>query len=205
MAFLNDADKQRLRKAIEAAESRTSGEFVTVIAHAADDYLYIPVLWAALVALLIPGLLQWFAPAAWLEHTYTIQVIGFVVIAILFRLPAIKMRLIPAAVKRQRAHRVALEQFMLQGLHGTQERNGVLLFVSVAEHYVEILADKGVDERVEAGTWDTLVSEFVANVRANRIAEGFVQTVEACGRILEEHFPWREGDRNELPDHLIEI
>jgi putative membrane protein len=38
-----------------------------------------------------------------------------------------------------------------------------------------------------------------------RVAEGFVRTIEACGELLETHFPAREGDRNELPDHLVEL
>lgn len=205
MAFITDQDRQRIRAAIAAAEGKTRGEFVTVIAREADDYLYIPILWAALMALLIPGIAQ-LSLLPWLiAHTYSIQAVAFVLIAVLFRLPAIKHRLIPKGVQRQRAHHVALEQFLLHNLHGTEERTGVLLFVSVGEHYVEIIADKGINDRVEAGAWDALVAEFVAQVRQGRIADGFVQTIEACGDLLETHFPVGEGDRNELPDHLIEI
>lgn len=205
MAFLSDQDRQRIRAAIEAAERRTRGEFVTVIAREADDYLYIPILWAALIALLIPALDQ-FVNQPWLGgHIYTTQVVSFVLIAVLFRLPAIKHRLIPKGVQQQRAHRIALEQFLLQNLHGTEERTGVLLFVSTAEHYVEIIADKGINECVEPGAWAALVQDFVAQVRKGQVADGFVRTIEACGELLETHFPAREGDRNELPDHLVEL
>jgi len=205
MAFLGDQDRRRIRAAIEAAERRTRGEFVTVIAREADDYLYIPVLWAALIALLVPAL-EPLIHQPWLTaHIYIAQLVSFVLIAVLFRLPVIKHRLIPGRVQHQRAHRIALEQFLLQNLHDTEERTGVLLFVSVAEHYVEIIADKGINARVEPRTWDALVQAFVAEVRAGRVTEGFVHTIEACGDLLETHFPAREGDRNELPDHLIEL
>jgi putative membrane protein len=205
MAFVTDEHRQRIRAAIEAAELRTRGEFVTVIARESDDYLYIPILWAALISLAIPGLAQ-LSLVPWLvTHTYSIQVVAFVLIAVLFRLPAIKHRLIPKYVQRQRAHQIALEQFFLQNLHGTAERTGVLLFVSVAEHYVEIIADKGINERVGAGAWDALVAQFVTHVKQGRVAEGFVRTIEACGDLLEAHFPAGEGDRNELPDRLIEL
>lgn len=205
MAFLTDPDRQRIRAAIEAAERRTRGEFVTVIARESDDYLYIPVLWAALISLAVPGLAQ-LSVVPWLvAHTYSIQIVTFVLVAVLFRLPAIKHRLIPAYVQRQRAHRIALEQFFLQNLHGTEERTGVLLFVSVGEHYVEIIADKGINDRVDTGTWDALVAEFVAQVKRGRIADGFVRTIEACGDLLAVHFPAGEADRNELPDHLVEL
>ena len=205
MGFLKDADRQRIRAAIEAAERRTRGEFVTVIAREADDYLYIPVLWAALIALLIPSVTP-FIDQPWMAtHSYIVQIAGFVLIAVLFRWPVIKHRLIPKTVQRQRAHRIALEQFLLQNLHDTQERTGVLLFVSRAEHYVEIIADKGINARVDAGTWDALVADFVAHVKRGEVAEGFVRTIEACGDLLEAHFPAGEGDRNELPDHLVEL
>jgi putative membrane protein len=205
VAFIGEQDRQRIRAAIEAAERRTRGEFVTVIAREADDYLYIPMLWAALIALSVPLLVSW-AGQPWLSaHSYTAQIVSFVVIALLFRLPVIKHRLIPRAVQHRRAHRLALEQFLEQGLHTTSERTGVLLFVSVAEHYVEIIADKGINDRVAPGTWDEMVAKFVSRVRQRRIADGFVATVEACGDLLETHFPAEGEYRSELPDHLIEL
>jgi putative membrane protein len=205
MAFLGEQDRQWVRAAIEAAERRTRGEFITVIAREADDYLYIPLLWAALVALLVPVLLS-FVDLPWLHaHGYALQIVSFVVIALLVRVPVIKHRLIPTAVQRQRAHAVALEQFLLQNLHATEERTGVLLFVSVAEHYVEIIADKGINDKVSSDTWDELVKAFVALVRQGRVGDGFVNTIASCGDLLEQHFPAREGDRNELPNHLIEL
>jgi putative membrane protein len=205
MAFLGDRDRQRIRAAIEAAERRTRGEFVTVIAREADEYRYIPLLWAALIALLIPVFVRLGGQPWLVANGYAIQIAGFILLALLFRLPAIKHRLIPNAVQQRRAHRIALEQFLLQNLTETEERTGVLLFVSIAEHYVEIIADKGINNRVDAGTWEALVRDFVACVREGRIAEGFVRTIEACGDLLEAHFPARDGGRNELPDHLIEL
>ena len=205
MAFIGEQDRQRIRAAIEAAELRTRGEFVTVIAREADDYLYIPMLWAALIALCIPVLIPFLKQPWLIAHTYTVQITGFVLIALLFRLPTIKHRLIPKAVQHQRAHFVALEQFLLQNLHATQEGTGVLLFVSVAEHYVEIIADKGINDHVSSGSWDSLVSDFVAHVRRGHVADGFVQAIEGCGDLLEAHFPATGGDRNELPNNLVEI
>jgi putative membrane protein len=205
MAFIGHQDRHRIRTAIEAAERRTRGEFVTVIARESDDYLYIPVLWAALLALLVPGIAQ-LALLPWLTaHTYSIQVVVFVLTAVLLRMPAIKHRLIPRAVQRQRAHHLALEQFLLQNLHGTAERTGLLLFVSVGEHYVELIADRGINDRVATGTWDALVADFVEDVKQQRIADGFVKTIEACADLLEQHCPAGAIDRNELTDRLIEL
>ncbi|HEY9148880.1 MAG TPA: TPM domain-containing protein, partial [Gammaproteobacteria bacterium] len=165
----------------------------------------IPTLWAAMSALLLPALVTVFE----LQHTllggYGAQVSLFLVATLLFRIPAIKYRLIPKAVKRRRAARLAHEQFLLQNLHHTEGRTGVMLFVSVAEHYVEVLADKGINDAVPAGTWDWVVAEFVARVKEGRVADGFVNAVEACGEHLAHHFPAGKDNRNELPNHLIEL
>src|SRR3546814_13777191 len=81
----------------------------------------------------------------------------------------------------------------------------LLIFVSVAEHYVEILADQAINEKVAQEEWDSIVAAFVAAVKQGRVAEGFEQAVDACGALLAQHFPAAPGERNELPDRLIEI
>jgi putative membrane protein len=205
MAFLSDSDKLRIAEAIRKLETKTSGEIVTVIAREADDYYYIPTLWAALSALLWPALVTLSGLQHPLLESYGAQVTLFVIAGLLFRIPALKYRLIPRAVKRQRAARLAREQFLLQNLHHTEGRTGVLLFVSEAEHYVEVIADKGINAAVPAGTWDWVVADFVGQVKAGNIADGFVRAIEGIGKHLVDHFPIAEGDRNELPNHLIEI
>ena len=205
MAFLTDADRARIAAAIAAAERRTSGELVAVVAEAADDYRYVTLLWPALAALLLPGLVLTAAPAidAWL--LYLAQTALFVSLALLAQLPRLRMALVPAAAKRQRAGRLAREQFLAQGLHLTRERSGVLIFVSVAEHHIEIIADQGIAAVVPDETWGEAVTEFIERVREGQIAEGFLATIAVIGDRLAEHFPHSADDRDELPNHLIEI
>jgi putative membrane protein len=205
VAFLSGQARRDIAQAIAAVEAKTRGELVTVVARAADDYAYVPLLWAALLALAIPGVILLSGATALAAHAYTVQVIAFLALAILFSLPPVKLRLVPRALRHARAHRLAVEQFFAQNLHHTAERTGVLIFVSVAERYVEILADEGIHQRMPAGAWDQIVTDFTAQVRAGRIAAGFLQAIDACGARLIEHFPARAGDRNELPDRLIEL
>ncbi len=205
MAFLTDQDRQKIADAIAAAERRSSGELVTVIAAAADDYRYIPLLWPALAALLLPALLLAVRPglSAWL--VYLVQAATFVVLALIAHLPAVHLALVPAAVKRRRASRLAREQFFEQGLHRTRAHTGVLIFVAVAEHHVEIIADAGINALVPPGTWDKAVADFVERVREGRIAEGFLAAIGQVGDRLAEHFPRTADDTDELPNRLIEI
>jgi putative membrane protein len=203
MVFISEQDQQRIRDAIQAVERKTSGELVTVIAAGSDNYNYIPILWAAIVALLLPGPFMFAGHSWFIEHEYILQLTCFVVLASLFYIPSIRIRLIPRAVRHARAHRHAMEQFVLNNLPATREANGVLLFVSVAERYVEIIADKGVNDVVAAGTWDKIVQGFTEKVQRGESADGFIDAINASGEILQTHFPFEQGDINELPDHLI--
>lgn len=203
MGFLTSDDKQRIRDAIRAVEARTSGELVTVIAQESANYSHIPLLWAALVALLLPAplLLTGLATA----HIFELQWGAFIAVALLLQIPPIKMAVAPARIKRAYAQRLAREQFFAQGLHRTRERSGVLIFVSLAEHYVEVIADEGINARLAPGVWEKAVADFVREVKAGRVAQGFLRAVEDCGETLIAHFPRVETDVNELPDHLIEL
>lgn len=217
MIFLTDTEKHTLREQIQQAESGTTAEIVTVIARQSDGYRYIPMLWAALISLSIPGfyfLFQQLTDTGWtypgestlsLARLYQIQVLVFLGLGSLLQLSNIRMWLIPKSVKLQRARRHAHEQFFLQNLHLTEHNNGVLIFVSVAEHYVEIIVDKAVSDVVDNNVWTTTVDEFVSHVRSGDIATGFSTTVEHCREVLVEHFPAQHGRPDELPNHLIEI
>ena len=203
--LLTAADKVMVSDAIKQAEQQTTGELVTVITQASDDYWFIPTLWAALIALVVPAIIILLDP--WRDTTtvFTFQVAAFMGLALLFRIPLLKYALVPKSIKHLRATRVAREQFFLQGLQNTEGRTGILLFVSAAEHYVEIIADKGINDVVPVGTWDKIVSDFVTRVKARQYTQGFIAAIEGCGGILAEHFPAQMDNVNELPNHLIEL
>jgi putative membrane protein len=203
MKFLSPGDQRQIAEAIRKAEASTQGEIVTVIARQSDDYFFIPLLWATLLALAVPGLLEILQNPWALSHSYLIQFTTFLVLAILFRWQPLTMRTIPKTIKRQRAHRLAMEQFFQQNLHHTKDRAGLLLFVSVAERYVEIIADKGINDKVEQDQWSRVVARFIGQVKDDQICQGFLQAIETCGEILTEHFPVEPGNKNELPDHLV--
>lgn len=203
--LLSSEDKARVSEAIKLAESQSVGELITVIAPASDDYMYIPTMWAALFALVVPAIIL--LVGTWMDTAtlFSIQVGAFVGLAFVFRIPAIKYLLVPKNVKRLRASRVAREQFFIQGLQNTQGRTGILLFVSVAERYVEVIADKGINDVVPSGTWDSVVNNFIARVKAGQHADGFIAAINECGDIMCEHFPVTGANPDELPNHLVEL
>ncbi|HEX5340365.1 MAG TPA: TPM domain-containing protein [Gammaproteobacteria bacterium] len=206
MTQLSEQDKARITAAIHAAEQRTSGEFVAMLAQSSDHYIFLPLLWAALLALILPGILLLAAAPLTFVEIYHLQLLCFIVLALLFLfVPGLHLKLVPQSVKHARASRLARAQFYQQGVHMTGEHSGVLLFVSLAEHYVEIVADKGIHEKLGEAHWQGIVDDFIVEVRRGRIADGFVKAITACGESMAQHYPKRANDRDELSDGLIEI
>jgi uncharacterized membrane protein len=97
----------------------------------------------------------------------------------------------------------AKQLFAAEGIWNTEENNGVLVYVLLAEHKVEIVADRGIDRRVEAGTWQAIVDLMDARFRDGRFEEGALAGIEAVGGVLERHFPAQGERRNELGDRPI--
>lgn len=202
MVMLTSEYRRRVADTIKEVEARTDAELVTVLARTADNYLYISTLWAAFLALLLAPLLQ-FLPW-WLEYqqAFTLQWILFIALAVLFRWRPLTMRLVPKKVKYWRASNLARRQFLQQELHSTQGRLGLLIFVAEAEHYVEILADRGLAEHISNDNWQEIVENFIHEIKRGKTGEAFLHCIEKCGELLQEAAP-ASAIKNELPNHLI--
>jgi uncharacterized membrane protein len=100
-----------------------------------------------------------------------------------------------------RAH--ALRVFSHLGVWDTEANNGVLIYVLLADHDVEILADRGIARRVPQSEWEAICREIEAHFRAGRFAQGSVAGVRSVGRLLEKHFPGQGPDANELPNQPV--
>ena len=204
--MISDADKTRIADAIRTAETKTSGEIFCVLAQNAGNYRLVPVAWAAALALIVPlpliALTQWEA-----KMVYVIQLVVFVLVAVGLSRRAIRFMVVPRRTKRERAHAAAMRQFLAQGLHKTEGRTGVLIFAAVAERYVEIIADGGINAKVTQEVWDQAVGSLIAAIKEGRPADGFIAAIEQCGTVLAAHFPAAPGARNvdEIADKLVEI
>lgn len=202
MTLLNESEQQQVAEAINQVELETDAELVTVLAAQADDYAYIPLLWASILALIIPGGVNYIGD--WLgAHTLMLVQWGtFILLSLVFRMPRINNRLIPRSVRYWRASNLARRQFLEQNLHHTNGATGMLIFVSEAERYVEILVDRGISSRLDNATWESIVETFTRQVHDGQTLQGFLDCIEACGKHLKEQVPITR-ERNELPNHLI--
>jgi putative membrane protein len=205
MHKFTDTDRLRIKEAVVAAEQRTRGEFVVVAARASDHYLATALCWAAGLALILPAPLLLFSHLRYLD-IYQLQVVAFILLTLLFEfMPGLHMALVPKWLRHTKASHLAHAQFYEQGVHLTREHSGVLLFVSLAERYVEIVADKGIHEKIGEERWQKIVNAFVLKVSSGDVVGGFETTISACGEAMAEHYPAKADDEDELSDGLIEI
>lgn len=210
--MFSEQDINAIRAAVQTAERRTRGEIVPMVVPASARYRdasYLAGLILAFVAL--AALLS--MDYGWNRWRWTGYHPGWTIVSVLAayalgnfigRFPRI-IRLLTSDKRMAMKVRLRAERaFYEQGLHKTKEGTGVLIFLSLLERRVEILADRIIDARVPPGTWDTLVHDLVQGIRADRQTDAFCKVIARCGDLLAIHFPACGGDNpNELPDELI--
>ena len=94
----------------------------------------------------------------------------------------------------------AVSWFGRLGVWDTEHNNGVLIYLLLAEHAIEIVADRGLARHVPLSQWDALLAGMRAAFRAGRFEEGLAQAIAAVHALLLQHYPLAEGQVN--PDEL---
>jgi putative membrane protein len=198
----DQGDMDRIAEAIRRTETATSGEIFCVLAHSSGSYRAYPLVLAFLISLLVP------LPLIYLTFTsavtiYSAQLGVAVLLILVFMNRRFRFGVVPKGVKRDRAHAEAQRMFAAHGLHQTQERTGVLIFVSLAERYVEVVADAGISEKVSEKVWDKAVIAMLEAIRRDELGNGFIEAIGICGKVLAEHFPPGGLNKDELPNKLV--
>ena len=207
-----------------AAEARTSGEIVTVLAERSDEYRNVRMAVAALAALfklfglaLFPTLslalvqdvlggwnIDWTPRALFALATFSASA-AFAIAWLAQGWAPLGFALVPGPIKTVRVHARALSAFRIGAERRTHGRTGILVYLSMAEHRAVILADETIAGKVDPEIWGDAMAAMLAELRAGRVADGLCAAVERVGAVLAEHFPRDDADGNELPDRLIEI
>jgi uncharacterized membrane protein len=100
----------------------------------------------------------------------------------------------------QSARERALDVFSLLRVWDTEENNGVLIYLLLADRDVEIVADRGINAEVPAGEWEQICRRMESAFSRREFEQGVLAGIEEVSRLLARYYPPRPGDRNELPD-----
>jgi putative membrane protein len=201
--FFTEDEKERIHQAVLDSESKTAGEIVPVIVTSSARYTEVELL--GLVVGLFAGMIaEWFWSDPWgSEYLNLWPVIGAFVGFLAGRMSIIKRLVASKDRITEAVHTLALASFSEHGLHYTRDHTGILIFVSLMEHRVEVLADRGINARVEPGTWQEVVNVLTAGLKSGQACDGFCKAITRCGEILATHFPRQSDDKDELPNRLV--
>ncbi len=208
--FLTEEQQEKVTRSVQQAELTTSGEIVPMIVSACDDYAKARFLTALLfslpAALVIPHFLStwlWFEP----DNVYLflcLMVPLFLVFnqVIIFYPRLAKLFLSSEEMERE-VQEEAVRCFFEEKLYATRDANGILVFISVFEKKVWILADYGIDRKIDPQTWVALVNALTAKIKDGEPCTGLCQTISEIGQILQQHFPYKKDDTDELHNLII--
>jgi putative membrane protein len=186
---LSAEEHARIRTAIESVERETSADLALVVVRASDRYSMYPPLVAGFGALIITAILVIARPHTGGRAAILIELILLIALTVIFDWLPIRLALVPTRVRHAHARQLARREFMAHSRRGAERPKLILLFVSLGEHYVEIIADPQTHALAPGSTWERIVADFLTNVKAGRTADGVLAAIEGCGAILKTHHP----------------
>jgi putative membrane protein len=204
MVTLTEEQAHRVESAVADAEARTSAEIaVCVFASSGDDRGLAAIAGAiALAAIESIGPAIWWNidPLIWLG----VAIVAAIVVFWLCDRFDLGLRCLPARMVVKDARRAARAAFLDNRIDDSPDRNGILLFVSRAEHYVEILPDRAAATAIAADQWAEIVEEFRSRARGGDVGEAVAGAVAKIGALCAAHFPAAAGDRDRVPNRPIQ-
>jgi putative membrane protein len=205
--ILSDQELEHLAGVIAEQERATSGEIrLMIVGRSIQTGHVFPMVFLALFSFCL--LLIWFERhqlilvAGW----WTLPAIFLITLLaswILSRLDLVKRGLtVHEDLVRQVWNRAELE-FHREGMGRTSGQTGILLFLSLLERRAVVLGDRAIHEKLNEEAWRAVIEKILEGPRTGQWAAKLGEALELCGGLLSRHFPIQEGDRDELPNHVI--
>jgi putative membrane protein len=227
--MLSDIDEDRIAAAVGKAEEGTGGEILVVLAKEVSRYREVPLAWAAALSLALPPIILALSVrplAAYIESLWALaqagaldnelsialsvyafgQITIFLAVFAIASIPAVRRVLTPRSLKSHRVARAAHHQFVSISSRATGSETGVLMFVALDDHQVQILADAGIHQKVGETVWTAAATAIGAAMKAGHDpTSGIITAVEMCGAALKEHFPASGPQAQRFSNRPLEV
>lgn len=211
--LFSEADLKRIKKAVGTAETKTSGEIVPFIIASSERYevaIWRGAVFAVVLALFIVALLIQFYEGwgfSWLFTSWGVVVFtgaaGLIGATLAAFIPALKRQLVGADLLDRMVHRRAMLAFVEEEVFKTRDRTGILLYISLFEHRVEVVGDEGINAQVSADEWTDVVAHIIKGIKEKRATDALIEAIGLCGDLLEKHgVNIQPDDTNELSDEV---
>jgi putative membrane protein len=206
--FFSPADHAAIEAAVREVEARSAGEIVPYAVERSDRYVraaWTAATLGALAASLAAALGYWTGEvwggpvALWiaLPAAAGAALGGLSALVV----PSLRRALVPVEVMAERVQQRAARAFLDEEVFRTRDRTGILILVSLFEHRVVVLADRGLDGHVAPREWEDVVSDIAAGIRRGQPGAALAEGIRRCAS-LATRFPPRPDDRDELPGQL---
>ena len=209
--FLSDQDREKIIQTVKEVEQETSGEILPMVVSQSYTYPMANVIGGTVLALPTALILTYFIGGwLWVGHQNMWLFLGLLtVLFILFHQVCkhilwLKRFFISQREINEEVEEAATTSFFREGLYKTRDGTGILFFISVFEHKVWVLGDEGINKKVSTDQWDKIVHIITDGIKQKNQAEAICLAVKAAGQILQEHFPVKADDRNELKNLIVE-
>jgi putative membrane protein len=228
-SILGEDGHKRIVAAIDTIDEKSDGEVYCLIAQESSRYREVPLAWAAIAALLVPPVALmlgldptqllhategWTAQQAdaikseimWALSDYAVlQAALFGIVALVVSIPAVRSLVTPGILKSHRVRQMAAQHFTSTGIHLAPTQPHILLYLSLAERRVEILADEAIHKIEGQALWDEASRVIIAAMNSADPAGGIVRAIELVGAPLCVHFPPSGAHPNVTADGVREL
>lgn len=211
--LFSESELGRIQEAIAEAEQRTAGEIVPYVVSQSDSYdvavwrgIAAGGLTALFTALMVFQFYQGWG-LDWLHQGWGMAlftlILGMVGGGLGRYVPPVRRQLAGADMLAEKVHARALQAFLEEEVFDTRDRTGILLFISLFEHRIEVVGDSGINQQVDSDDWVHIVEHIRDGIKQDRLADGLIEAVEMCGHLLEKRgVEIRPDDTNELSDSV---
>lgn len=208
--FFSQEEQKKICTAVHEAESKTSGELVPMLVCESHSYPLAAIRGGSIVALVIAlsltasiGGMFWlgdsnmwvflgiFFPLFWLSNL------------LISRIPSLKRFFLFTDEMEAEVQNSAFAAFFEERLYKTRDANGILIYISLLEHRAWIIADSGINDRIETKKWDEAVQCITRGIKDKHACDSLCQAIAMIGDMLATEFPIREDDENELHDLIL--
>ena len=222
--MLTEEDRKRIADAIAEVERKSSGEIFCVLAHQVSRYREVPLAWAAVAAFLLPPLAVLLGLHRWVFTSWTdesaraveglitgalsayalAQAALFLIVALIVSLPSVRRVMTPRFLKRHRVRQMARHHFVASGAKLSHAQPHILIYASLWDRQVELVAHEAIHKAVGEGPWNAAVAAVTEAMKAGKPGDGFVRAIEICGAALAAHFPAQGEGRNQFSNEIME-
>ena len=215
--LFSDADRDAIKQAIMQAEENTSGEIIPVIASASGRYDRAEDIFGLLFSLLCVAIGWtlfhnntptdgWSSFNSELTAILLTIFLSFIIGVLLTHLcPVLRSPFITKNEMEEEVERAAAEAFQHNRLRNTDDSTGILIYISLYEHQVKVVGDDGISAKLTHPDWQHICDAIIKNFKEKQYTSGIVAGINLSGKLLAEHFPIKEGDKDELANELVII